>query len=211
MSRVTLRDLARPPEVVAPALLGATLVVRAPEGCRRVRLVEVEAYGGLDDPASHAARGPTPRCAVMFGPAGRLYVYRSYGRHWCANVVTGPPGVAGAVLLRAGEVLDARGRPIAAVRGPGLLARYLGLTGADTGASLIGSGARRAWMRRAEGDLEVAVSGRVGISREVERPWRFVVAGHPVAGRGPRPATGVTDGGRRSGRRTGRPPTCWPP
>lgn len=188
MPRVTLRDLSRPPEVVALALLGATLVVRGPEGCRRIRLVEVEAYGGLDDPASHAARGPTPRCAVMFGPAGRLYVYRSYGLHWCANVVTGPPGTAGAVLLRAGEVLDARGRPIGAVRGPGLLARYLGLTGADSGASLVGPGARRAWMRRAEDELEVAASGRVGISREVERPWRFVVAGHHAAGRGPRPA-----------------------
>ena len=89
---------------VAPRLLGWTLRHRTPDGVVEVRLTEVEAYAGTSDPASHAFRGPTPRNAVMFGPAGRLYVYLSYGTHWCANVVTGPDGEAAAVLLRAGEV-----------------------------------------------------------------------------------------------------------
>ena len=106
-----------------------------------VRLTEVEAYEGADDPASHAFRGPTPRTAVMFGPPGHLYCYFTYGMHWCANVVCGPDGVAAAVLLRAGEVVDgarrgagrrrrppARDRDLA--RGPARLASCLGLDAA---------------------------------------------------------------------------------
>ena len=191
MARLTTVDLAAPAEEVAPRLLGVVLVVAAGPERRRVRLVEVEAYGGRRDPASHAYRGPTPRCAVMFGPPGRLYVYRSYGVHWCANVVTGPRGEASAVLLRAGEALDARGRPVAALRGPGLLTRYLGLTGSDSGVLVAGARARRAWLLAAEDPVAVAVTGRVGLTREQERPWRFVVAGHRAAGPGPR-RTGAT-------------------
>ncbi|MCP4228475.1 MAG: DNA-3-methyladenine glycosylase, partial [Actinomycetia bacterium] len=84
---------------IAPQLLGMTLVC----GVRAGTVVEVEAYEGGDDPASHAYRGPTARSEVMFGPAGRLYVYRSYGIHWCANIVCGPVGVGSAVLIRAVE------------------------------------------------------------------------------------------------------------
>ena len=188
MARLTTVDLAAPAEEVAPRLLGAVLVVAAGPERRRVRLVEVEAYGGRRDPASHAYRGPTPRCAVMFGPPGRLYVYRSYGVHWCANVVTGPRGEASAVLLRAGEALDAREGPGAALRGPGLLTRYLGLTGSDSGALVAGSRARRAWLLAGTEPVDVTVTGRVGLTREQERPWRFVVAGHRAAGPGPRRA-----------------------
>src|SRR5207245_1342891 len=95
-------DLRLPVAEVAPALLGCLLVA----GGVTVRLTEVEAYGGHGaDPGSHAHRGPTPRSAIMFGPPGRLYVYFSYGMHWCANVVTGLEGEASAVLLRAGEVI----------------------------------------------------------------------------------------------------------
>jgi DNA-3-methyladenine glycosylase len=110
-----------------------------------VTLVEVEAYAGEQDPASHAARGPTPRNAPMFGPPGRWYVYFVYGMHWCANVTTGPPGSPSAVLLRGGRVTagltTARsrrpGRPDALLaRGPAALAAVLALTGADTGSTV---------------------------------------------------------------------------
>lgn len=88
---------------VAQSLIGK-LLVRS-DG-RKARLVEVEAYLGADDPGSHAYRGPTPRTQIMFGPGGRLYVYFSYGVHWCANVVCGPEGTASAVLLRAAQPVD---------------------------------------------------------------------------------------------------------
>ena len=171
---------ARPPEVVARELLGAFLVVRAADVIHRVRLVETEAYGGLDDPASHAARGPTPRCAVMFGPAGFLYVYRSYGVHWCANVVTGVEGSASAVLLRAGELVrdDAPGGSSpAALRGPGLLTRAVGLTGAHSGADGASGVAGLAWFERPSRVRRAAwrATPRVGISKETDREWRFVL------------------------------------
>jgi DNA-3-methyladenine glycosylase len=123
---------------VAPALLGATMT----HAGVTVRLTEVEAYAGEADPGSHAYRGPTPRTGVMFGAAGHLYVYFTYGMHWCANVVCGPDGEASAVLLRAGEVVG--GVDIAAsrragisgrdwARGPARLAKALGLAGEQTG------------------------------------------------------------------------------
>ena len=115
-----LSVLERPAAEAAPLLLGATLR----SGDVAVRLTEVEAYAGPLDPGSHAYRGPTPRTAVMFGPTGFLYCYFVYGMHVCANVVTGPDGEAGAVLLRAGEVLgDDAGHP---ARGPARLCRTLG-------------------------------------------------------------------------------------
>ena len=99
-------DLLGPVDVVAPALLGCWVVTDRPEGRVALRLTEVEAYSGEgEDPASHAHRGPTPRAAIMFGPPGRLYVYFSYGVHWCANVVVGPEGRGSAVLMRAGEIV----------------------------------------------------------------------------------------------------------
>jgi DNA-3-methyladenine glycosylase len=115
-----VRDLLSGPVLdVAPQLLGAR--VRA--GGVTVRLTEVEAYAGQQDPGSHAFRGPTPRTAVMFGEPGHAYVYFSYGMHWCMNVTTGPDGVASAVLLRAGEVVD--GLDIARARRPGVRDRDL--------------------------------------------------------------------------------------
>lgn len=126
---------------MAPSLLGALLTTVLPDGVVTVRLTEVEAYEGTDDPGSHAYRGPSPRNAVMFGEAGHLYVYRHMGLHHCANVVTGVTGRASAVLLRAGEVvagadvarvrrLARRGvvrRPEDLARGPARLADALGL------------------------------------------------------------------------------------
>ncbi len=129
---------------VAPRLLGARLTANGVS----VRLTEVEAYGGAgEDPASHAFRGPGKRNSTMFGPPGRLYVYFTYGMHWCANVVCSPDGEASAVLLRAGEIVDglelARSRRMNArsdaqlASGPARLAVALALTGMDDGAVLL--------------------------------------------------------------------------
>jgi len=163
---------------VAPRLLGAT--VR--HGGVAVRLTEVEAYAGAEDPGSHAFRGRTRRNGVMFGPAGHLYIYFIYGMHVCANLVTGPEGEAGAVLLRAGQVTEglevarerrpgARDRDLA--RGPARLCTALGLGLADDGIRL---------------DLELAPdppvgvsSGpRVGLRQAADRPWRFWVTADPT-------------------------------
>jgi DNA-3-methyladenine glycosylase len=181
-----LRVSLRPVLQVARDLLGRLLVHDSPDGRAAVRIVEVEAYtGDGTDPASHAHRGPTRRNAVMFGPPGHLYVYFSYGMHWCANVVCAPEGVADAVLLRAGEpavgqeLLAAR-RPGAAARdlarGPARLTRALGLDGTANGTDLE---AGPVWL--AEGrpvpDAEVAWSARIGVSQALGLPWRAYVAG----------------------------------
>jgi DNA-3-methyladenine glycosylase len=153
-----------------------------------VRLTEVEAYRGADDAASHAYRGRTPRNAVMFGPAGFLYVYFTYGMHWCLNVTAGADGEAAAVLLRAGEVvagLDAARarRPRVPVdrdlaRGPARLAATLGLDGAANGLDLFHSWVRLRARSGPPGRIEAGP--RVGVSREKERPWRFWLAGEPT-------------------------------
>ena len=155
-----------------------------------VRLTEVEAYEGRDDPASHAYRGPTPRTAVMFGPPGHLYCYFTYGMHWCANVVCGPDGQASAVLLRAGEVI--RGADIAAARrpaarqardlarGPARLAACLGLGGAHTGLDLCDRHSEVVLASMPTQPPVVICTGpRVGIRAATERPWRFWLPDEP--------------------------------
>jgi DNA-3-methyladenine glycosylase len=180
--------LARPSRVLAPRLLGAVLVSNLDDAEVAVRLTEVEAYEGLDDPASHAFRGLTRRTAVMFGPAGHLYCYFTYGMHWCANIVCGADGHASAVLLRAGEVvrgLDAaRARRPAAksvhelARGPARLASCLGLASGQNGVDLCAAASpvrlESMRTRRAPGVLS---GPRVGITTAVERPWRFWLDG----------------------------------
>jgi DNA-3-methyladenine glycosylase len=152
-----------------------------------VRLSEVEAYAGTDDPASHAYRGPTPRTEVMFGPPGFLYVYFTYGMHWCCNVVTASDGQASAVLLRAGRVVEGlglarlrRGPKVAdraLARGPATLTRALGITGADDGADLLAGSALRL-EPPTDADRPAVSSGpRVGVSRAADVPWRFWVTG----------------------------------
>jgi DNA-3-methyladenine glycosylase len=180
--------LAGPAPEVAPQLLGWTLTHATPEGTVTVRLTEVEAYAGATDPASHAFRGPTPRTEVMFGPAGRLYVYRSYGVHWAMNVVTGPDGQASAVLLRAGEVIEGvalarrrRGERITdpgLARGPGNLAQALGVVGEDTGTDLLTATQLRLRAGRPIGPI--ATGDRVGVTQAHDVPWRFWVAGDPT-------------------------------
>jgi DNA-3-methyladenine glycosylase len=177
---------ARPSYEVAPELLGAVVESETTEGVVAVRLVEVEAYAGPDDPASHAWRGPTPRTAVMFGPPGHSYVYFTYGMHWCLNVVAEPSGVAAGVLLRAGEVVEGlalaqrrRGARVPVRRlasGPANLAAALGLDGADNGLDVTrASGSLR--LRAGAATGEIVRAPRVGISRAVDVAWRFALAG----------------------------------
>ncbi len=178
------RFYARDPVDVAPQLLNKVLV----HGERSGRIVEVEAYRGADDPASHAFRGLTKRNAIMFGPPGYLYVYFTYGMHWCANTVCGPPGVGDAVLLRALAPLtglDAMRalRPRARVErdltsGPARLCQALGITGGSDGADLVGGD--RDLVIVDDGVAPPArpgVSGRVGVTHASELPWRWWVPG----------------------------------
>lgn len=180
--------LAGPVAEVAPRLLGATLRTSTPAGVVAVRLVEVEAYAGPDDPASHAHRGRTPRTATMFGPPGRLYVYLSHGLHHCLNVVTGPEDTAAAVLLRAGVVSEGLDlvrlrRPGVGdrdlVRGPGRLGRALGVDLSWDGVELLGPGpAQLVLADRAV--APVACGPRVGVSRAADVLWRWWVPGEPA-------------------------------
>ena len=173
---------------VAPALLGATIT----HAGVTVRLSEVEAYAGEQDPGSHAFRGPTPRTEVMFGRAGHLYVYFTYGMHWCANVVTGTEDEASAVLLRAGEVVD--GHEVAAVRragiakrdwarGPARLASTLGLRGEQTGLDACDPDGPVAFHAPPEHvpASRIRTGPRVGVAGDggdAERyPWRFWLDG----------------------------------
>jgi DNA-3-methyladenine glycosylase len=192
-SAVSAEELAVDPETAARRLLGATLR----SGPVAVRIVEVEAYGGdpagpWPDPASHSGRGRTPRNKVMFGPAGFLYVYFSYGMHTCVNVTTGPDGTAAAALIRSGEVIaghaTARTRRPAArtdadlARGPGNLGSALGITLADYGTPLFdpSSGIRLELPAAAPDPSAVAAGPRVGVSLAADRPWRFWLAASPA-------------------------------
>ncbi len=198
MRRLPRPFYARDAVTVARELIGCLFVRQ--EGRRRlaVRLVETEAYRGSIDPGSHGYRGQTARTKTMFGPPGHLYVYFTYGMHWCVNVVCAEEGVCEAVLLRAGEpvagidVMRARRPRIRDDRllaaGPARLAESMGITKAHDGATLLRGG--QFWCAedsvtdgyRAE---EIAQTSRIGLSsgRGDEIPWRFVVPRHPYASR----------------------------
>ena len=175
---------------VAPELLHKVLV----HGRLAGRIVEVEAYAGGEDPGSHAYRGRTERNATMFGPPGHLYVYFTYGMHWCANAVCGEPGEASAVLLRA--LAPLRGIPVMHERrlaarrqtdlcsGPAKLCQALGLDRAFDGADLV----RRDWGVAIVDDgvpppADPGCSRRIGLSAGVEHEWRWFVAGDPNVSR----------------------------
>jgi DNA-3-methyladenine glycosylase len=192
--------LARDALEVAPDLLGLLLV---DDAGRAARIVEVEAYRGADDPGSHAYRGRTRRTATMFGPAGHLYVYFTYGMHWCANVVCGPEGDASAVLLRAAEPVrgldlmrQARWRTqrvqrdVDLCRGPARLCQAFGIDGTYDGADLL-SRSSHLWLGDdgAGAGGPVRTSTRIGLSAGAELPWRFFIGGcRAVSGPGgPRP------------------------
>jgi len=159
--RLTRAFFARPVLEVAPELLGCTVS----HAGVTVRLTEVEAYGGSNDPGSHAFRGPTPRTRVMFGEPGGLYVYFTYGMHWCANLVCGSVGVANGVLMRAGEVVDGlelagsrrngvRDRDLA--RGPARLAKTLALGRDQNGIDTPSTGSAFVVQSHADGSVTFA-------------------------------------------------------
>ncbi|MBA2773395.1 MAG: DNA-3-methyladenine glycosylase [Nocardioidaceae bacterium] len=166
-------------------MLGWELSHDTREGHVTVRLTEVEAYAGEADPASHASRGRTLRTEVMFGPPRRLYVYFSYGMHWCANIVVGVDGEASAVLLRAGRVVEgmelARARrppgtsERSLARGPACLTQALGIGKSHNGADLCGESP----LTLTPGEPVSAISSgpRVGVSLAAEAPWRFWITG----------------------------------
>lgn len=193
-----LRDPAR----VARALLGMVLVRREFGRLVAGRIVETEAYLGQNDPAAHSAAGLTARNYVMFGPPGRAYVYFSYGNHWCLNVSTLPAGEAGAVLFRAiepvaGEELMAKARGLAypsstsrlrrlLTSGPGRLAQALGVTRErDNDKDFTDPASDLVIVDDGFVAGEIAVTPRIGISKAVEHPLRFLLAGNPfVSGKG---------------------------
>jgi DNA-3-methyladenine glycosylase len=175
----------------ARLLLGCRLVADGPDGQVMIRLVELEAYRGSDDPAAHSYRGRTGRNAVMFGPPGHLYVYFVYGMHFCANISCLPEGEPGAVLLRAAEVVSGLAvaqlrRPTARseaelARGPARLATLLGLGREHNGLDLTDPSSP---VRLLPGDpipaTQVRTGPRVGVAAAHERPWRFWVHGSPA-------------------------------
>ena len=182
----------RPVTAVAPELLGMVLAC----GDRAGRIVEVEAYGGADDPASHGHRGRTPRNAAMFGPPGRLYVYFTYGMHWCANVVCEPEGRCGAALIRA--LAPLRGveqmwadRPKARrerdlCSGPAKLTAALGIDGSHNGTDLLDPTSPVTLRHHGAEPPRRAAGSRIGITAATDRPWRWYVPGDPNVSRPPR-------------------------
>ena len=183
MAGLSLLDVLSGPVVeAAPRLLGAMFTHRAVT----LRLTEVEAYDGPNDPGSHAHRGRTNRNEVMFGSPGHLYVYFTYGMHHCCNVVCGPEGDASAILLRAGEVLDgaetARARrPNSGdrdlARGPGRLCKSMGIDRDDNGLDLTES------LHLGPPLRDISTGPRVGLRLAADRPWRFWITDDPTVSR----------------------------
>lgn len=191
MTTIDRSFFARDSRVVAKALLGK--VLRRDDG-RAGRIVEVEAYRGADDPGSHAYRGPTARTETMFGPAGHLYVYFTYGMHWCANVVCGAEGEGTAVLLRAIAPLDGLEvmrahrpgrRDVDLANGPAKLCQAFGIDRAHDGADLVeGDRGLRLVDDGTAPPRRPPCSTRIGLTKGREHPWRWWVAGDPHVSRG---------------------------
>jgi DNA-3-methyladenine glycosylase len=182
--RLTRAFFARTVHEVAPELIGATLLVDGVGGT----IVEVEAYD-QDDPASHGFRGMTARTASMFGPPGHAYVYRSYGIHWCLNLVCAEKGRSEAALVRALEptagleaMRERRGLEAerALCSGPGKLCQALGITRVLDGHALDEPPFE---LRARKAEPELAVGPRIGITRAVEQPWRYGLSGSPFLSR----------------------------
>jgi DNA-3-methyladenine glycosylase len=197
MPRLTKPFYARDALVVARELIGCLFVHQTSDGLLGVRLVETEAYRGTQDPGSHGYRGITARTEVMFGPAGRLYVYFTYGMHWCANIVCGDEGTSEAVLLRAGEPeigIDAMTRrrgvtsKLQLAAGPARLTQALGIGKEHNGASLLRGGSFWCAEDRVtevfrSGDIAETVRVGLGAGRGEDLPWRFTVPNNPYTSR----------------------------
>ena len=186
------------PDATLLELLTGPVVAAAPEllGCRitsdgvTIRITEVEAYSGQgSDPASHAHRGPTKRNASQFGPPAHAYVYFTYGMHFCLNIVCGPPGIGGGVLVRAGEVVEGRdlarqrrnGAPDRDLaRGPARLTVALGIDRAQDGTPLLGGGDIRLRGRSSEPVGAIRQGPRTGVSAAADLPWRVWIADDPT-------------------------------
>jgi DNA-3-methyladenine glycosylase len=185
VERLDRRFFARYTPEVARELLGCLLVRKIGEKALSGRIVEVEAYRGSDDPASHSFRGVTKRSAVMFGEAGYVYVFFSYGVHWCLNFTTEEEGQPGAVLIRALEPVEgieemARNRGVSELErltnGPGKLTRALSIDGAFNGEDVVKS--KKLYVLSGEEPVKIKASVRMGISRGREQQWRYFVDGN---------------------------------
>jgi DNA-3-methyladenine glycosylase len=183
---------------VAPDLIGATLLFAGAGG----RIVEVEAYHQTD-PAAHSFRGPTPRNAVMFGPPGYAYVYRSYGIHWCLNLVCEPEGSASAVLIRAIEPSEGlagmrRRRGVSDERllcsGPGRVCEALGISAAQNGLRLDETPFA---LFAHSGAVEVVAGVRIGLTKAADKPWRYGLEGSRFLSK-PFPATAPKASSKRT-------------
>lgn len=166
----------------APRLLGWQLLSEVAGQRAEIAITEVEAYRS-DDPASHSFGGPRGRNVVMFERPGLLYVYRSYGIHWCANVVCGGAGVGSAILLRAGRPISGsdimerrRGRTTNLTSGPGNLCQALGIDGSHNGLDLFDA-TSPIRLQAGPAPAKIEVTRRIGISKAVETPWRFLAVG----------------------------------
>lgn len=186
-----VRQLSIPAELAAPRLLGCRLVRRLDDGqVLSGRIVETEAYS-QDDVASHSYRGETPRTKVMFGPAGHLYVYFTYGMHYCCNVVTGPAGHGSAVLIRALEPLEGQaamsdnrgghqGETI--TNGPAKLCQALGIKAGLNG-HYLHKAPLKLVMETPIAQADIVQTTRIGISRGQDVPWRFYIRGNSYVSR----------------------------
>lgn len=188
--------LAGDPWVVAPRLLGAHLLSQVDGQRVLIRITEVEAYGGVgQDPGSHSYRGVTPRTAVMCGPPGTTYIYFTYGMHWCMNIVAAPNGTSGAILLRAGHVVEGAAiaqhragrlmRDVDLAKGPARLARALGINTTTAtqinGSSLLESGPLQLLGTAPARSPRHAVGPRTGVGGQgAVIPWRFWLADEPT-------------------------------
>jgi DNA-3-methyladenine glycosylase len=174
--------LGRPAEEAARYLLGQVLVRAVKGRLLAVRIVETEAYLGAKDPAAHAFRGRTPRTAPLFGPPGTIYVYLIYGMYHCLNIAADRRGLAGCILVRAGEPLEGSGLAPDACRGPGRLCRALSIDERETGQHLFSPGSRL-YLREDLRPRHLGVSPRVGIRAAADRPLRFFDSQSPAVSR----------------------------